>query len=127
SLLAAGKRVGITGLSHKVIGNLLAKVIEASEIEGFDVRATQKATSEQGLDDPLVAVIDDNKKVAERIRDGRANLVAGTPWLWATPGMVDAVDVLFVDEAGQMSLAHVIAIARATKSLVLLGDPQHLD
>jgi uncharacterized protein len=41
--------------------------------------------------------------------------------------MVDAVDVLFVDEAGQISLANVVAVARATKSLVLLGDPQQLD
>ena len=127
SLLGAGRRVGITGLSHKVIGNLLGKVLEASEIEGFEVRPTQKASEEQGVHDPRVAVIDDNKKVADRIRDGRANLVAGTPWLWATPGMIDSVDVLFVDEAGQMSLANVIAIARATNSLVLLGDPQQLD
>jgi predicted RecB family nuclease len=127
SLLNAGKRVGITGLSHKVIGNLLVKVLEASEIEEFDVRPAQKASVEQGVDDPRIAVIDDNKKVADRIRDGRSNLVAGTPWLWATPGMIDSVDVLFVDEAGQMSLANVIAIARATNSLVLLGDPQQLD
>jgi uncharacterized protein len=41
--------------------------------------------------------------------------------------MVDAVDVLFVDEAGQISLANVMSIARATKNLVLLGDPQQLD
>ncbi len=41
--------------------------------------------------------------------------------------MADAVDVLFVDEAGQISLANVVAMARATDSLVLLGDPQQLD
>ena len=41
--------------------------------------------------------------------------------------MPAAVDVLFVDEAGQMSLANVVAMARATDSLVLLGDPQQLD
>jgi uncharacterized protein len=41
--------------------------------------------------------------------------------------MVGAVDVLFVDEAGQISLANVVAISRATESLVLLGDPQQLD
>ena len=41
--------------------------------------------------------------------------------------MPDAVDVLFVDEAGQISLANVVAMARATGSLVLLGDPQQLD
>jgi uncharacterized protein len=127
SLLADGKRVGITGLSHKVIGNLLGKVLEASATEGFDVRPVQKAKDEQGVDDERVTVTDDNKVVAERLRDGRSNLAAGTPWLWANPRMIDAVDVLFVDEAGQISLANVIANARATNSIVLLGDPQQLD
>jgi uncharacterized protein len=37
------------------------------------------------------------------------------------------VDVLFVDEAGQMSLADVLAISQAANSVVLLGDPQQLE
>ncbi|MDQ2966181.1 MAG: DEAD/DEAH box helicase, partial [Chloroflexota bacterium] len=37
------------------------------------------------------------------------------------------VDVLFVDEAGQMSLANVVAISPSAASIVLLGDPQQLD
>jgi superfamily I DNA and/or RNA helicase len=37
------------------------------------------------------------------------------------------VDVLFVDEAGQMSLANVLAVSQAAKSVVLLGDPQQLE
>jgi hypothetical protein len=40
--------------------------------------------------------------------------------------LCDAVGVLFVDEAGQMSLANVLAVARAARSVVLLGDPQQL-
>ena len=127
SLLAAGKRVGITGLSHKVIGNLLAKVLEAAAAEGIDVGAIQKATAEQALADDRITQTDDTKTVAERLASGRANLAAGTPWLWAAPRMAGAVDVLFVDEAGQMSLATVTAIARSTTSIVLLGDPQQLD
>jgi len=54
-------------------------------------------------------------------------IAAGTPWVWAREDLLDAVDVLFVDEAGQISLANVVAISRATKSIVLLGDPQQLD
>ncbi|MGH8533002.1 MAG: hypothetical protein ACREV1_09850, partial [Gammaproteobacteria bacterium] len=38
-----------------------------------------------------------------------------------------AVDVLFVDEAGQMSLANVLAVSHAAKNVVLLGDPQQLE
>ena len=36
------------------------------------------------------------------------------------------VDVLFVDEAGQLSLIDTVAVAQATTNLVLLGDPQQL-
>jgi uncharacterized protein len=41
--------------------------------------------------------------------------------------MVDSIDVLFVDEAGQMSLADVLAISPAANSIVMLGDPQQLN
>jgi uncharacterized protein len=41
--------------------------------------------------------------------------------------MAGSVDVLVVDEAGQMSLANVLACAGAARSLVLIGDPQQLD
>ncbi len=37
------------------------------------------------------------------------------------------VDVLFVDEAAQMSLANVLAVSQAAKTVVLIGDPQQLD
>ena len=36
------------------------------------------------------------------------------------------VDVLVVDEAGQFSLANAVAVSRAARSMVLLGDPQQL-
>src|SRR6058998_2107498 len=47
--------------------------------------------------------------------------------MWAREEFLEAVDVLFVDEAGQMSLANALAIAPCAKSLVLLGDPQQLE
>jgi uncharacterized protein len=37
------------------------------------------------------------------------------------------VDVLFVDEAGQMSLASVLAASQGARNVVLLGDPQQLE
>ena len=127
SLLQAGKRVGITGTSHKVIGNLLGKVLEAAAAEGVGVQAVQRGDPEQVLDSVLVVRANDPGQAAVRLADGRANLAAGTPWLWASPKMRGAVDVLFVDEAGQISLANVLAISQAAASLVLLGDPQQLD
>src|SRR5690606_31652225 len=51
----------------------------------------------------------------------------GTAWLWARPDFADSVDVLFIDEAGQMALADVLAVAGSAANLVLLGDPQQLE
>ena len=51
----------------------------------------------------------------------------GTAWLWSRPDAFESVDVLFVDEAAQMSLANVLAVSQAAKTLVLIGDPQQLD
>ena len=53
--------------------------------------------------------------------------MGATLWLWADPKALNAIDVLFVDEAGQMSLANVLAASQAARSVVLLGDPQQLD
>ena len=54
-------------------------------------------------------------------------MVGGTSWLWARDDAEGLVDVLCIDEAGQMSLADALASARCAKSLLLLGDPQQLD
>jgi predicted RecB family nuclease len=125
-VLAAGRRVGISATSHKVIENFLGAVLKAADTTGVEIRAIQKAKS-SSLTDDRIRVIDDNAKVRDALMDGAANLAAGTPWLWGREDMSGLVDVLFVDEAGQISLANVLAMGGATESLILLGDPQQLD
>ncbi len=75
---------------------------------------------------PGITFATDNAEPLAALRAG-AQVVAGTAWLWSREDYFEAVDVLFVDEAGQMSLANVLAVAQAAKNLVLLGDPQQLD
>ncbi|HEU0369342.1 MAG TPA: DEAD/DEAH box helicase, partial [Candidatus Acidoferrum sp.] len=70
---------------------------------------------------------DDNEMPLRALQSGAANVLGGTSWLWARPEYFEAVDVLFIDEAGQMALADVIAVAQAAKNLVLIGDPQQLE
>jgi uncharacterized protein len=43
-LVRAGKRVGVTAVSHKVIGNLLEAVVRAAREEGIDLRCLHKVT-----------------------------------------------------------------------------------
>jgi superfamily I DNA and/or RNA helicase len=92
----------------------------------FDgLRCVQKVR-EIGDEVPGIIQTKDNAEPLAALLDG-AHVVVGTPWLWAREEYHESVDVLFVDEAGQMSLANVLAIAQAAKSIVLLGDPQQLE
>jgi hypothetical protein len=127
TLVAEGRRVGITGTSHKVISNLLRAALDAAEDEDVAIQAVQHNPAGEVVNDPRVAKAKDAEDVRTRLDDGRANVAAGTAWLWTSARMLEAVDVLFVDEAGQISLANVIAMAPSSANLVLLGDPQQLD
>jgi uncharacterized protein len=121
------RRVGIAAASHKVISLLLHKVCVAAREAGVPLRAVQKSDEVDGCSDPMVELVDGNQAVLEALRSGEAVVAAGTAWLWAREEMADSVDVLFIDEAGQMSLANVLAVAQAATSSVLLGDPRQLN
>ena len=127
-LIKQGKKVGITALSHKVIRNLLDEVVSAARESGIaGLRCVQKVNEKPEENVPGVTFATDNAEPLAALRSGGAQVVAGTGWMWSREDYFEAVDVLFVDEAGQMSLANVLAVAQAAKSLVLLGDPQQLD
>jgi predicted RecB family nuclease len=128
-LVKQGRRVGITAVSHKVITKLLDEVCRAAGEYGVQLRAVQKLKDEDaaGCEDGMVTQVYDNGDVRDALARRKAQVAAGTSWLWAREDMASSVDVLMVDEAGQMSLAYVLAVSQAATSLVLLGDPQQLD
>ena len=128
-LAGRGLRVGICANSHKVIVNLLEAALAAADERGLELPVVRKISSyQQGeAEDPRITRTTDNGRVFEKLANGAALVAAGTSWLWAREEALESVDVLFVDEAAQMSLANVLAISQAGASLVLLGDPQQLD
>jgi uncharacterized protein len=87
----------------------------------------QKANDGDECEDSAVTQTETNEEVLDALTNGSARVAAGSAWLWAREEMANSVDVLFVDEAGQMSLANVLAVSPAATSIVLLGDPQQLD
>jgi uncharacterized protein len=99
-------------------------VVNAATAEKRRIECLQKTDDEEV---PGIKVTDDNGDVLTALRTNQVRVAGGTSWLWARPEYFEAVDVLFVDEAGQMSLANVLAIAQAAQSLVLLGDPRQLE
>lgn len=124
-LLRAGKTVAVTAQSHKAISNLLNAVCERADAEELTFKGVQRAPSDDCCDSPRISIAAQNDEVVEALDHG-ARLAAGTGFLFAWPEMAELFDVLFVDEAGQLSLANVVAIAGCARSVVLLGDPNQL-
>jgi uncharacterized protein len=121
-LMTHGLKVGVTATAHKAINNFLKAVDEAATKTGTSYRGwRRKSGSESVYESANVACGN-----APDETDGPVMLHAGTAWHWARPEGAESVDVLFVDEAGQISLADAIAVAQGAKSVVLLGDPQQL-
>ena len=124
-LVRQGKTVGVTANSHKVIRDLIDETISAAEGIGLDLNCCQK-TAELEAPLPRLVFVETNKELFQSLGRG-ASVGGGTAWLWAQPDAFGAVDVLFVDEAAQMSLANVLAESQSARTIVLVGDPHQLD
>ena len=126
-LVREGKKVGITAHSHKAIGKLLQELQVAADEDGIEIHCVRKMTSESADDEIRnVEVTTDNAVPLERLQAVRAQVAAGTAWMWSRPEYAGVLHALFIDEAGQMALADVVAAARAARNLLLVGDPQQL-
>ena len=124
ALTRAGRTVGITAPSHAVICNLLEEVDEHASESEPPLRIAQHAQKDsQYIHDAAEAL--DYPDIIQGLDNHEFDVVAGTAWMWARPEFADAVDTLFVDEAGQLSLANTLAVAGGAR-IVLLGDPQQL-
>ena len=126
-LVNRGKRVGVSAVSHKVIENLLQGAIEAASERSVQLGCLHKVTDMSAEPPQGIEETTDAKAPLEALTEGDANVVGGTAWLWSREDYAESVDVLFVDEAGQMSLANVLAMSLCARNLVLLGDPQQLE
>jgi len=125
-LLRRGKRIGVTANSHKVILNLMSAVVKASGPAGVPGRLYKVGGEE---DDQLLAngVVQriESGAVAGALGDG-AVLVGGTAWVFSREDLEGMFDYLFIDEAGQVSLANAVAMGSSARNLVLVGDQMQL-
>ncbi|MEK6275829.1 MAG: TM0106 family RecB-like putative nuclease [Actinomycetota bacterium] len=119
-LLDQGKRVGVAATSHKAIHNLLDEIVDA----GLKVPGLKKSSGgpESEYERGPIESADD----IEPFLDPELRLLAGTAWLFARPEFDQKLDYLFIDEAGQVSLADALAMGTSARTLVLLGDPVQL-
>jgi uncharacterized protein len=129
-LIARGARVGVAATSHKAIHNLLCEVEEAASKRGVTFNGWKKSSGGNPdsefiskLADPLITNESDLKCFPP---PDDVRLVAGTAWLFAPESMDGALDYLVIDEAGQVSLADLLAMGTSTRNVILLGDPLQL-
>jgi predicted RecB family nuclease len=123
ALLADGKRVGVASNSHKAINNLLKDVEAVAQEQGVRFRGIKKSTNEEQF---FAGQQVGNTLKNEDATTGGHQLIAGTAWLFARPDLDQALDYLFIDEAGQVSLANVIAMGVSARNVVLVGDQMQL-
>ena len=123
-LIQQGKTVGVASNSHKAIHNLLRKVEDVAVTKDLSFRGMKKASQsnkESFYEGKFIKSETDAKKI-----DLHYDLYAGTAWFFSNECMKSSLDYLFIDEAGQVSLANVVAMSAATKNLVLVGDHRQL-
>lgn len=150
-LVAAGWRIGIVAQSHAVVENLMRGCLKNGGVPGEAMakakpRAPKPAEGEPGEVPPRVpwrqigpreihGFLHPEDSPASAPTEGgpedagvTGRVYGGTAWDFSNadrfpPG---ELDLLVIDEAGQYSLANMLAVSRAARNLLLLGDPQQL-
>ncbi|VXC47189.1 conserved hypothetical protein [Arthrobacter sp. 9AX] len=120
-LVEEGWKIGVVGQSHNVVENLLCCAIATGGVDPALV--AKKLASPHDV--PWKSSGEGD--VARLLSSAGGCLVGGTAWTMTGKEVpAGSLDLLVIDEAGQFSLANTLAVSRAAKRLLLLGDPQQL-
>ncbi len=125
SLVEAGHRVGVASNSHEAIRNVLLGCIKAREESGKAARL-DIVHKLSGDDDGYPEGVSVRRTTDNSVAEESGQIVGGTAFFFSRDPNVQAFDWLFVDEAGQVSLANMTAMGRAARNIVLVGDPRQL-
>ena len=124
ALVPSGKRVGVMANSHKAILNLLsaARAADNWPQNGRLYKAGSSKDPDSAIPDLCTVA---TAEVADLL-NGSGLVVGGTAWLFSREELDGKFDYLFVDEAGQVSLANTVAVGACARNLVLVGDQMQL-
>lgn len=128
SLVQAGWRIGVVAQSHAAVENFLAGCVKAGVP---DVRVGKAPAAGRPADGATCWTSLRSGStpawITEQLDAGHGFVVGGTAWTFSHPDLLpECLDLLVVDEAGQFSLAPLLACSRVARNLLLLGDPQQL-
>ncbi len=123
ALIQQGKRVAVASNSHHAIALLMKSALDAAAELGLEVSAVK--CGENGADQlPAGVDVVDNSGLFDL--HPLPELAGGTAWVFSRAEAAGLFDYLFIDEAGQVSVANLVAMAPAAANLVLLGDQMQL-
>lgn len=127
ALLSGGRKIGITSNSHKAVINLMeecARVSKSASKNLVGIKVGGEPDDEFHSNNPSVRFIRSGGDAQGAYSGG---IIGGTAWLFTREEWIDQLDFLFIDEAGQVSLANVVAMSRCAKNIVMLGDQMQLE
>lgn len=122
-LVKHGVRVGISSNSHKAINHLLLSTAKYCCKQKISATFACTSNTEPDLATFSVSIVKNNQ-LAGHVRP--RCVLGTTAWGFARDDMQNTLDYLFIDEAGQVSIANLIAMSRSAKNLVLIGDQMQL-
>ena len=128
-LIRQGKKVAISSNSHKAIHNLLASVEKLAVAEKVKITGYKRA-SKSSQDSMYESEFGEKSNITNSLsNDGtplNGNLYAGTVFAFSDPHFNNSFDYLFIDEAGQVGTANLVAMSASAKNVVLVGDQMQL-
>lgn len=124
-LLRRGKRIGISSNSHKAIINLMDGVAEYVQQENITSTLIKAGGDEEDLifKRKNVSYI---KSISDLLHNGGALCFGGTAWAFSNDAIQKNFDYLFIDEAGQVSVANLIGMSQSCRNIILMGDQMQL-
>ena len=124
-LASMGYKIGITSNSHKAIDNLIERVLKNNRLVDKKMPICRVSTKSEPFYEENDEI--DVYSAASQINlNKQYHIFGGTAWAFAHENFKDQLDFLFVDEAGQVSLANLVGISQSCKNIILMGDQMQL-
>ena len=124
-LLKLGMSIGIVSNSHKAIDNLLIGACELAAEKGVEATFIKSKDTDARFEDLGVSIVP-NGKIANHISSDDSCLVGTTAWGFTREDLKQQFDYIFVDEAGQVSVANLVGMSGCCRNIILLGDQMQL-
>ncbi len=129
-LLKQNKKIAITGLSHKVIHNLLQRIEDMASEKQFEFEGYKRGTLEDDdtvFNGEYIKTYEKDPVFMNALKErDKGQIFAGTKYHLASTFYDEKIDYLFIDETGQLSLADLISIGNIAKNIILIGDQNQL-